>query len=67
MIAVIFIILIVYVFSIATLIFGFAKMKQIEIENLVPKNTFTIVVPFRNEAENLPKLLYSLSRFQNHH
>ena len=58
---VIFIILIVYVFTIATLLFGFAKMRQIESKNLVPKTTFSIVVPFRNEAENLPKLLHSIS------
>jgi cellulose synthase/poly-beta-1,6-N-acetylglucosamine synthase-like glycosyltransferase len=61
MMVVIFIILIVYVFTIATLLFGFAKMRQIESKNLVPKTTFSIVVPFRNEAENLPKLLHSIS------
>lgn len=62
MIAVVFILLIVYVFTIATLVFGFTKLKQIDSEFLVPKTTFSIVVPFRNEAENLPKLLHSISQ-----
>lgn len=62
MIAVVFILLIVYVFTIATLVFGFTKLKQIDSEILVTKTTFSIVVPFRNEAENLPQLLHSISK-----
>lgn len=62
MIAVVFILLIVYVFTIATLVFGFTKLKQIDSEILVPKTTFSIVVPFRNEAENLPQLLHCISK-----
>jgi glycosyltransferase involved in cell wall biosynthesis len=57
----IFLILILYVLFVGALIFGFSKMKQIETGNLAPKTTFSIVVPFRNEAGNLPKLLHSIS------
>jgi len=44
------------------LIIGFETLKNIENKNSTPKNTFSIIVPFRNEAENLPTLLHSLSK-----
>ncbi|MFL9831190.1 glycosyltransferase [Flavobacterium sp. ST-87] len=56
------IILSVYVASILLLIYGFTKVKNYDTISLKPKTTFTIVVPFRNEAENLPILLESISR-----
>ncbi len=37
-------------------------MKSIESIGLSPKTKFTIIVPFRNEAENLPILLDSFSK-----
>ena len=43
------------------LIFGFTKMKTLSIYETVPKNTFSIVVPFRNESQNLPLLLETIS------
>ncbi|MDN3678126.1 glycosyltransferase [Flavobacterium paronense] len=55
------VILLVYVFLIIQLIFGFNKVKSFEVTDLNPKTAFTIVVPFRNEAKNLPKLLESIS------
>ena len=61
MIYVYFIILFIYVVLISWLIFGFTKKKLLENKELLPKTKFTIVVPFRNEAENLPKLLHSIS------
>lgn len=61
MIYVYFIILFTYVVLISLLVFGFTKTKLIETGKLVPKNTFSIVVPFRNEAENLPKLIHSIA------
>ena len=36
-------------------------MKRFFKKVVVPKTAFTIVVPFRNEKENLPNLLYSIS------
>jgi cellulose synthase/poly-beta-1,6-N-acetylglucosamine synthase-like glycosyltransferase len=51
-----------YIISIGTLIYGFTKVKNYDTIGLKPKTTFTIVVPFRNEAENLPLLLESISK-----
>lgn len=60
MIALLFIILFLYVLLICFFIFGFAKMKPISIYETSPKNKFSIIVPFRNEANTLPKLLATL-------
>jgi cellulose synthase/poly-beta-1,6-N-acetylglucosamine synthase-like glycosyltransferase len=43
------------------LIYGFFKVQKFTNTNLEPQTSFTIIVPFRNEAENLPLLLKSLS------
>ncbi len=54
--------ILIYAVSIALLIYGFTKVNSFEYLGLKPKNKFSIIVPFRNEAENLPKLLDSLSK-----
>ncbi len=51
-----------YILTIAILIYGFDKIKEPGTKNLTPKTNFTIIVPFRNEAENLPILLTSLEK-----
>ena len=51
----------VYCANILYLVFGFFKIKSFTINEIVPQTRFTIVVPFRNEAQNLPKLLHSIS------
>lgn len=51
----------VYAITIVLLIYGFSKMKSYKPIAVEPINKFTIIVPFRNEAENLPKLLHSFS------
>ncbi len=56
-----FAILIIYVVLIGSLFYGFQKMKPFASDEVVPKTSFSIVVPFRNEGEKLPKLLYSIS------
>jgi glycosyltransferase involved in cell wall biosynthesis len=53
---------IVYVLTIGWLIYGFTKINQFEYIGLSPKTSFSIIVPFRNEAENLPVLLESFSK-----
>ncbi len=55
-------VLIVYFFTIGILIYGFTKVNAIDYISLTPKTKFSIIVPFRNEAENLPILLDSLSK-----
>ncbi|WP_240723641.1 glycosyltransferase [Flavobacterium sp. J27] len=37
-------------------------MKTITIHETTPKNSFSIIIPFRNEAQNLPQLLKSISQ-----
>jgi cellulose synthase/poly-beta-1,6-N-acetylglucosamine synthase-like glycosyltransferase len=49
-----------YIFFIVRLIIGYGKVRSFAFQNTVPKTTFSIVVPFRNEADNLPTLLESI-------
>lgn len=53
-------IIIIYVFLIASFIYGFEKTTTFKLINLTSKTTFSVIVPFRNEAKNLPKLLESI-------
>ncbi|MFY0483211.1 glycosyltransferase [Flavobacterium sp. PLA-1-15] len=57
-----FTIIIIYSIFIAWISYGFNKVRLYEKENSKPITKFSIVVPFRNEAENLPGLLYSFSQ-----
>lgn len=50
-----------YVFLILFLLFGLHKLPNFFGKNTIPECTFSLVIPFRNEAENLPQLLNSLS------
>ena len=59
---VLYLIAAIYVVFIAELIYGFNKVKPFERTEVNPKTTFSIIVPFRNEAKNLPKLLKSISK-----
>jgi len=61
MIFALFLILTIYILSIGMLIYGFAKVKKYQRTDLKPQTRFAIIVPFRNEAENLPNLLQSFS------
>jgi len=51
----------IYLLFIGQLIYGFNRMKRFSKKEFNPKTSFTIVVPFRNEKENLPNLLHSIS------
>jgi cellulose synthase/poly-beta-1,6-N-acetylglucosamine synthase-like glycosyltransferase len=55
-------ILIVYSVFIIQLILGYDKVKSFKRTYISPKTAFTIIVPFRNEEKNLPKLLQSFSK-----
>ncbi len=54
------IITIVYLFVIGLFVLGFDKLKAFRLEDISPKTTFTVIIPFRNEAENLQELLDSI-------
>ncbi|WP_367756736.1 glycosyltransferase [Flavobacterium sp. WC2430] len=56
------IILSIYFITIGALIYGFTKIKKHDAIGLEPKTEFTIIVPFRDETDNLPLLLASLSK-----
>ncbi|KAF2079468.1 glycosyltransferase family 2 protein [Flavobacterium sharifuzzamanii] len=62
MILALFVILAIYIVSISLLIYGFFRVKKYQKTDLKPQTSFTIIVPFRNEEENLPKLLESFSK-----
>jgi glycosyltransferase involved in cell wall biosynthesis len=55
-------IILLYCLAILALIYGFKKVTTINYLRLKPKTKFSIIVPFRNEVENLPALLESLSK-----
>lgn len=49
-----------YLFCMMVLIFGFRKVPVFSIEDLIPVTRFSVVIPFRNEVENLPNILKSI-------
>lgn len=57
-----FSIIVLYSVFIVWIAYGFNKIQMFEKNHLKPVTRFSIVVPFRNEAENLPGLLYSFSQ-----
>lgn len=50
----------IYLLLIGSFIWGFDKVSAFSLEDIPANTTFTIVIPFRNEAENLPVLLNSI-------
>ena len=52
-------VILAYAATIAQLIYGFGKVKTYTPSGKPPQTFFSIVVPFRNEAQNLPALLES--------
>ena len=50
-----------YIFLIGSLAIGFDKVKPFSLEDVEAKTNFSILIPFRNEAENLPALLKSIA------
>ena len=59
---VLLVVLVIYVVFILQLIFGFDKVKSFVRTDEKPVTKFSIIVPFRNEEKNLPKLLKSISK-----
>ena len=56
------IISLLYLFLIGSFIIGFNKLPTFKLINTAPKIKFTIIVPFRNEADNLLALFNSFSK-----
>ena len=57
-----FVLLTIYLVLLLFIWVGMIQLKPTVLESIKPKTTFTIVVPFRNEAENIPALLTSLKQ-----
>lgn len=55
-------IIIVYLIFIVGFIYGFDKVEDFELQDLEPKTKFSVVIPFKDEAENLYELLNSIHR-----
>lgn len=49
-----------YLIHIGWLIAGFSRMKTVKSKGSLPQTTFSVVIPFRDEAGNLPDLLESI-------
>ncbi|AXO80441.1 glycosyltransferase [Olleya aquimaris] len=58
------IIICLYLLLIVSLIIGFDAIKTETITNQNPKTAFTVIIPFRNEAQNLPHLINSILQLQ---
>lgn len=55
---------VVYCFLIGSFCWGFGRVKAFTLSNIKPSTHFSIVVPFRNEAKQLPAFLESISRLK---
>lgn len=65
MLIIIFIVVLLYLGLIGSFIYGFDKVSSLIFNtDLSPKTKFTVIVPFRNEAEHLPELLTSVAQLK---
>ena len=64
MILIALIITLLYLTLIGSFIYGFGRIAPFYLEDIPPKTTFSIVIPFRDEAENLPQLLQTIFAIQ---
>ena len=59
-----FFITLLYLPAMLFLLLGFSRVPKFCGKNPVPKTAFSIVIPYRNEAENLPSLFTSLLKLK---
>ena len=52
---------IAYLLLIGSLFIGFDRIKNFTLNDTEDKTTFSVIIPFKNEVENLPDLLESIS------
>ena len=55
------IVILIYIAIIGSFVYGFDKVNEFQLKDIPAKTKFSIVIPFRNEAEHLPFLLKSLA------
>ena len=51
-----------YIICILAFIIGYDKIKEFKKTSSSEKTTFSVIIPFRNEAKNLPQILKSISQ-----
>ncbi|WP_298892901.1 glycosyltransferase [uncultured Psychroserpens sp.] len=61
MLIIVLTITILYLLSIGSFVYGFDKVVDFKMEDLSPKTKFSVIIPFRNEAEHLPQLIATIS------
>lgn len=63
---IIFLLLLFAVYSVVMVFFAiaFKKLPVYTLQNVIPASRFSIIIPFRNEAENLRALLQSLRKLE---
>ncbi|HLV15637.1 MAG TPA: glycosyltransferase [Xanthomarina sp.] len=64
MIPIIFTITLIYLLLIGSFIYGFNKVSEFNFKEPLTKTNFSIIIPFRNEAQNLPALLNTISKLK---
>lgn len=64
MIVVLFFISGIYFLLMGSLLLGFRKQPKFQQKAIPHKTRFSILIPFRNEAQNLPQLLESISKLK---
>jgi len=64
MIAVSLLITFLYLLLIGGFIYGFDQVSEFKYKETSTKTKFSVIVPFRNEAKNLPTLLRSISKLK---
>ncbi|MCF7568316.1 glycosyltransferase [Sabulilitoribacter arenilitoris] len=59
---------IAYLILIGSFVFGFDKVPVFKLKNIEAKTTFSVIIPFRNEVENLSNLMTSIAslEYPNH-
>ena len=62
MIYIVLLIILNYAVLIVAFIIGFDKIKLYKSDSKIAVNSFSIIIPFRNEFNNLPELLSSLNK-----
>lgn len=62
MLIIAFITTLLYFFLIGSFVLGFNKVAVFKLEKKPSKTHFSIIIPFRNEAEHLPALLHSIEK-----
>ncbi|WP_026754780.1 glycosyltransferase [Sediminibacter sp. Hel_I_10] len=64
MLVILLVITILYLGIIGSFIYGFDKVNTFQLTDVTPKHCFSVIIPFRDEAENLPALLASMANLE---